>query len=57
MPPVEIYTTPFCGFCRMAKRLLEGKGIPFAENEPTWHHKSRLPAEQIAEMYAALEDA
>ena len=36
---------------------IKGKGIPFAENEPAWHHKSRLPAEQIADMYAALEDA
>ena len=36
---------------------VKGKGIPFAENEPTWHHKSRLPAEQIADMYAALEPA
>ena len=36
---------------------VKGKGIPFAENEAAWHHKSRLPAEQIAEMYAALKDA
>ncbi len=33
MPPVEIYTTPFCGYCEMAKRLLNGKGIPFAETD------------------------
>jgi glutaredoxin 3 len=33
MKPVEIYTTPFCGFCHMAKRLLNGKGIPFAETD------------------------
>ncbi len=33
MPPVEIYTTPFCGYCHMAKRLLNGKGIPFAETD------------------------
>ncbi len=31
MPPVEIYTTPFCGYCHMAKRLLKGKGIAFSE--------------------------
>jgi glutaredoxin 3 len=31
MKPVEIYTTPFCGYCHMAKRLLSQKGIPFAE--------------------------
>ena len=46
-------TKPTAVICHTVK----GKGIPFAENEPTWHHKSRLPAEQIAEMYAALEDA
>ena len=31
MPPVEIFTTPFCGYCHMAKRLLKGKGIAFSE--------------------------
>ena len=33
MPPVEIFTTPFCGYCHLAKRLLNGKGIPFAETD------------------------
>ena len=31
MNPVEIYTTSFCGFCLMAKRLLKSKGIAFSE--------------------------
>jgi len=31
MQPVEIYTTPFCGFCRAAKRLLTSKGVTFSE--------------------------
>ncbi len=31
MQPVEIYTTPFCGYCRMAKHLLGRKGIDFTE--------------------------
>ncbi|MEQ8319684.1 MAG: transketolase [Rhodospirillales bacterium] len=35
---------------------VKGKGIPFAEGEATWHHKSRFPAEQIAAMYDALGD-
>ncbi len=35
---------------------VKGKGIPFAENDPAWHHKSKMPAEQIKEMYAVLED-
>jgi glutaredoxin 3 len=28
---VEIYTSPFCGFCHAAKRLLASKGITFSE--------------------------
>ncbi len=28
---VEIYTTPICGFCTMAKRLLKQKGVAFEE--------------------------
>lgn len=28
---VEIYTSPFCGFCHAAKRLLTQKGISFSE--------------------------
>lgn len=28
---VEIYTSPFCGFCHAAKRLLTSKGISFSE--------------------------
>lgn len=31
MKPVEIYTTPICGYCRMAKRLLESKGAAYVE--------------------------
>jgi glutaredoxin 3 len=31
MKPVEIYTTPICGYCAMAKRLLDRKGVPYAE--------------------------
>ena len=31
MQPVEIYTTPICGFCLAAKRLLSNKGVSFAE--------------------------
>ncbi|WP_238366405.1 glutaredoxin 3 [Mesobacterium pallidum] len=31
MQPVEIYTTPFCGFCFAAKRLLTSKGVEFTE--------------------------
>jgi glutaredoxin 3 len=31
MQPVRIYTTPFCGYCQMAKRLLTKKGVRFDE--------------------------
>jgi len=31
MKPVEIYTSPLCGFCHAAKRLLVAKGISFEE--------------------------
>lgn len=31
MQPVEIYTTPFCGYCFAAKRLLGEKGVSFSE--------------------------
>lgn len=31
MPKIEIYTTPICGFCHAAKRLLSQKGATFQE--------------------------
>ena len=31
MKPVEIYTSPLCGFCHAAKRLLNQKGVAFSE--------------------------
>jgi glutaredoxin 3 len=31
MKTVEIYTTPICGFCIAAKRLLNSKNIEFTE--------------------------
>jgi glutaredoxin 3 len=31
MPPVEIYTTPFCPYCLDAKALLKKKNIAFTE--------------------------
>ena len=34
---------------------VKGRGIPFAENDPAWHHKAKLPRETIADMYRALE--
>ena len=31
MKTVEIYTSPLCGFCHAAKRLLNSKGVSFSE--------------------------
>ncbi len=31
MQHVEIYTSPLCGYCHAAKRLLTDKGVSFAE--------------------------
>jgi len=31
MANVEIYTSPFCGYCHAAKRLLKQKGVTFTE--------------------------
>ena len=33
MKSVEIYTSPLCGFCHAAKRLLNQKGVEFAETD------------------------
>ena len=33
MKPVEIYTTPTCGYCAAAKRLLRNKGAEFIETD------------------------
>lgn len=31
MKPIEIYTSPLCGFCHSAKKLLKQKGAKFSE--------------------------
>jgi glutaredoxin 3 len=31
MQKVEIYTTPICGYCHAAKRLLRQKDVPYEE--------------------------
>lgn len=33
MPTIEIYTTPLCGYCHAAKRLLDQKGAAYAEHD------------------------
>lgn len=36
---------------------IKGKGIPFAEQNPDWHHKNKLKDEELTRLYAALEEA
>ena len=42
MQPVEIYTSPLCGFCHAAKRLLSQKGVAFSEIA-IWADPSKKP--------------
>lgn len=42
MKTVEIYTSPLCGFCHAAKRLLSQKGVSFAEVD-VWANPDRKP--------------
>ncbi len=42
MKTVEIYTSPLCGFCHAAKRLLSQKGVDFAEVD-VWANPDRKP--------------
>jgi glutaredoxin 3 len=46
MPEVEIYTTPLCGYCVRAKRLLDRKGVAYVEVD-LWSAPERRP-EMIA---------
>ncbi len=31
MPQIEIYTSPLCGYCHAAKRMLVDKGVSYSE--------------------------
>lgn len=46
MQPVTIYTTPFCGFCTRALRLLASKNAPVTEISMAERPEAR--AEMIA---------
>lgn len=48
MKPVEIYTTPTCGFCHAAKRLLRQKGVRFSEIDVMRHPERRAEMIQRA---------
>jgi glutaredoxin 3 len=44
MSKVVIYTTQYCGYCHMARRLLDQKGVHFEEIDVTgdWAARDRL---------------
>lgn len=48
MTSVEIYTKPTCGFCHMAKRLLNSKGISYSEVNISAEPKRRAEMVQRA---------
>ena len=48
MNTIEIYTTPFCGFCHAAKRLLTQKGANFTEINVAMHPAKRKEMMQRA---------
>ena len=35
---------------------IKGKGFPFAEGNPHWHHKSKLSPKELADLYACVEE-
>jgi glutaredoxin 3 len=41
MPDVTVYTTRFCPYCLMAKRLLAKKGVAFREIDVTGNPAAR----------------
>jgi len=41
MAKIEIYTTPFCGYCARAKSLLEKKGAAYEEVDVMMDEKKR----------------
>jgi len=38
-------------------RTVKGRGISFAEHDPTWHHKAKLSSRDIAELRDAVKNA
>lgn len=39
--PILVYTSPFCGYCSAAKRLLKAKGARFVELDVLFHPDRR----------------
>ena len=34
---------------------VKGKGVPFTEGNPQWHHKNKVTDDEIQALLAALE--
>ena len=41
MAKIEIYTTPFCGYCARAKSLLDSKGAEYEETDVMMDDRKR----------------
>lgn len=48
MAKVEIYTTPFCGYCARAKALLEDKGVAYEETDVMMDDRKRTEMRERA---------
>ena len=48
MSKIKIYTSMWCPYCTMAKRLLNGKGVEFEEIDVTMNAPERTKMIQLA---------
>jgi glutaredoxin 3 len=48
MAKIEMYTTPFCGYCARAKSLLEKKGATYEEVDVMMDEKKRAEMRERA---------
>ena len=48
MAKIEIYTTPFCGYCARAKSLLDRKGAAYEETDVMMDDKKRTEMRERA---------
>lgn len=48
MAKIEIYTTPFCGYCARAKGLLDSKGAAYDEMDVMMDDKKRTEMRERA---------
>ena len=48
MAKIEIYTTPFCGYCARAKGLLDSKGAAYDETDVMMDDKKRIEMRERA---------